>query len=234
MATLSSHENNNKKNTLDMELKFPMLEDFRPGVKEIEQRPSPRLIKTHLPYHLLPKKVHEGYGKVIYIARNPKDVCVSYFHLIRDMNVGFNGEFVDVFESYMKGKTTWGPWFDHVKTFWDHRNDSNIIFITYEELTENKLDSISRIADFLGVPLNEKQLEEIIETTAFDAMKIDPNINYSWWKESGGVSEEFVFIRKGKVGDWRNYFTPEMSMRMNKEFIEPLKACNLSFGNVEQ
>lgn len=41
--------------------------------------PSPRHLKTHFPYSLLPQDLTEK-CKSIYVARNPKDVAVSYYH----------------------------------------------------------------------------------------------------------------------------------------------------------
>lgn len=40
-----------------------------------------RFIKSHLPFCLLPPSIMENQAKVIYIARHPRDVVVSYFHL---------------------------------------------------------------------------------------------------------------------------------------------------------
>jgi len=62
---------------------------------------SPRYIKSHLPFHLLPAEMRTGLKepKIIYCARNPKDVCVSFYHH-RVLTEGYEGsldEFVDEF-----------------------------------------------------------------------------------------------------------------------------------------
>ena len=45
----------------------------------LETLPSPRLIKTHYPFELLPTNLVSE-CKVIFVCRNVKDVCVSYYH----------------------------------------------------------------------------------------------------------------------------------------------------------
>lgn len=51
--------------------------DFLPKMNE------KRFIKTHLPFSLMPPSVMNERAKIIYVARNPKDVIVSYYHLSR-------------------------------------------------------------------------------------------------------------------------------------------------------
>ena len=54
----------------------PMLEAR--GSDQVKSSPRPRVIKTHMSYDDLPKSSKARY---IMVARNPKDVCVSfYFH----------------------------------------------------------------------------------------------------------------------------------------------------------
>ena len=45
-------------------------------------RPSPRFVKSHLPFSLNNPRLLDV-CKVVYVARNPKDVCVSFFHHMR-------------------------------------------------------------------------------------------------------------------------------------------------------
>ncbi len=47
-----------------METLFPYLEHVFPGIKEIAKREGRRLIKTHLPYHLLPESLDTAKPKV--------------------------------------------------------------------------------------------------------------------------------------------------------------------------
>ncbi|KAG8291804.1 aryl sulfotransferase activity protein [Homalodisca vitripennis] len=52
------------------------------SVNYITDLPSPRFIKTHLPFHLLPLQLQEGQtgAKIVYVARNAKDTCLSFYH----------------------------------------------------------------------------------------------------------------------------------------------------------
>jgi hypothetical protein len=75
-----------------LEDRFPFLEYPYPGVKSVDKMPTPRLIKTHLPYGFLPSKKEQA--KIIYTVRNPKDTVVSYFHFARMLSFsGFTGTF---------------------------------------------------------------------------------------------------------------------------------------------
>ena len=69
---------------------------------KLDAMESPRVIKSHLPFYLLPPKLIDT-CKVIYVARNPKDVIVSYFyhHKFWDELHGFNGNLEEFAQFYI-------------------------------------------------------------------------------------------------------------------------------------
>ena len=58
------------------ELHNPLIQN---SLEKIEKMDSPRVIKTHLPFEFLPPNLLD-ICKVIYVARNPKDCCVSWVY----------------------------------------------------------------------------------------------------------------------------------------------------------
>ncbi len=39
----------------------------------------------------------------------------------------------------------------HVKPWWEHRNDANILFLKYEDLKEDLASNVRKIAAFIGI-----------------------------------------------------------------------------------
>ena len=98
-----------------MEWRFPYLEHLWPGLNEIQKRfgHEQRLIKTHLPIHLLPQEIQKnGQTKVIYIYRNPKDVIVSYYHFARMLTYAkFNGTLMQFAQLMIHDHLPYAPYF---------------------------------------------------------------------------------------------------------------------------
>ena len=84
-----------------IDYRFPYLEcataeDSRKT--DFQALPSPRLIKSHLHASAIPKGCSENSRcKYIYVARNPKDVVVSYFHYVKNEFRGPWEFYVDLF-----------------------------------------------------------------------------------------------------------------------------------------
>ncbi|XP_066904899.1 luciferin sulfotransferase [Halyomorpha halys] len=104
--------------------------------------PSPRLVSTHLPYSLLPPALTKK-CKSIYIARNPKDVSVSYYHQNRLLKVfDFQSDFEKYWGYFENDLLTWSPYWEHLKEGWEQRNNPNVLFIFYEDLRKERMEFI--------------------------------------------------------------------------------------------
>ena len=77
-----------------------------PDLDVVRNLPSPRPLNTHLPYRWLPTQHIENGGKIVHVLRNPKDVCVSWYHHIKtSMEMGEIGDFKTYYdEMFMNPK----------------------------------------------------------------------------------------------------------------------------------
>ncbi|EMP33995.1 Sulfotransferase 4A1 [Chelonia mydas] len=125
---------------------------------------SPRLIKSHLPYRFLPSDLHNGDSKVIYMARNPKDLVVSYYQFHRSLRtMSYRGTFQEFCRRFMNDKLGYGSWFEHVQEFWEHHTDSNVLFLKYEDMHKDLATMVEQLVRFLGVSYDKAQLESMVE-----------------------------------------------------------------------
>jgi len=204
------------------------------GVEAMKSLARPRLIKTHLPLKLLPRGIFEQRPKVIYIARDVRDVCVARYHQLRSHPwYEYQSDFLHFYNLFKKGLVPRDRWFDHVSLYWTDFRGS-CLFITYEDLKQNTREVIARISAYLNVPRTDKELDRIVELTSFDNMKNSPNLNMTQFvnlfKSGSQDDSPSAFYRKGVVGDWRSYFTAEMESEYNQLFLQPCRELGLTFG----
>ncbi|XP_051790569.1 amine sulfotransferase-like isoform X8 [Erpetoichthys calabaricus] len=191
-------------------------------------RPSPRLYATHLPYHMVPKALKEKKAKVIYVFRNPKDTMVSYFHFSKMMNdLETLPSITELIERYLNGKVLGGSWFDHVKGWYDHKDQVNILFLSYEEISKDLRSAILKISKFVGKHLEDAAIDKIVEKSTFKNMKNDPKANFEFLFDHDADKEKGHFMRKGTVGDWKNTLTVAQNEYFDKVFQAKMKGVPL-------
>ncbi len=81
------------------------------------------------------------------------------------------------------------------------------------------------IANFLNKPLSDDLISRIAEQCSFSGMKKNAE-SFAIPTPDGDPSS---LLRKGVVGDWKNYFTPELNERFEKEVLAKLKGSGLEF-----
>nr|XP_058947536.1 sulfotransferase 1B1-like [Pocillopora verrucosa] len=194
---------------------------------DLSALPSPRIFKTHLPYNVIPKSPNKDMVcKYIYVARNPKDVVVSYYFFWSGISSSWHGPWEFFAKLFVEGNVPWNHWNDHVLDWWKHNDDANILFVKYEDLKKDLLSHVRSIADFLNRPLTDDIISRIAEQSSFSAMKKDRDSVLTVPFRDG---RNVPILRKGVVGDWKNYFTPELNERFEKEVLAKLQGSGLEF-----
>ncbi|KAG0415057.1 hypothetical protein HPB47_007777 [Ixodes persulcatus] len=147
------------------------------GADAIKAMKCPGLIKTHLPYDSMSQHAQ---AKYLYVCRNPKDACISFFHHTRAF-AGYefsDGRFEDFFEVFMEGKNEYEDYFEHVLYWYPHRNDPNVLFIHCEDMKNDPKKAVLEIAEFLDkddhklLVENEEMLRNLIEHNDITSMKV--------------------------------------------------------------
>ncbi|CAL8303374.1 unnamed protein product [Lota lota] len=216
-------------------VRMPFLEIFSPppvpsGLDLLKGMPPPRVIKTHLPFQLVPQGFWKNKCKAIYVARNAKDNLVSYFHFDRmNQTQPEPGPWDSYIPKFMEGKLAWGSWYDHVKGYWKERENNNILYLFYEDMKENPRREVERIMHYLDMSLPDDVISRIVELTSFKAMKENPMVNYTFIPQPVFDQTISPFMRKGEVGDWKNHFTLEQSRVFDEDYERQMKGSNIPF-----
>lgn len=199
----------------------PFFERARRSGRSLEELPSPRVMKTHL----LCRHIKLNPGRCIYIARDGRDVLVSYFHFHRTF-LGSTESFEDFFDKFICGDVLYGSWFRHVADWKAHATGSHTLFLTYERLSADFDSTLHQIAAFLGLTIGAKTSRMVWEQCRFSSMKaveqkFDPVIERAL--EAGEVprgaaelSGEGSFLRRGAVGSWTTMLTPPQKKRFEQ------------------
>lgn len=234
----------------DRFFRMPFLE-LQGGEAAIHGR-KPGALKTHLSFS---KNPYSADAKYIYVTRNPYDCCVSYYYHTKHIPAYEyqDGTFDEFFDSFVNGKTEYGDYFDHLLSWYAHRDDPNVLFLTYEDLKKDTKEWVLKIADVLGETYGTKLredpsfLDKVLDMCSLDRMKEVVNtrmstprdkitsltkiedLHPSLLKGLQAASELLKkpmtgdFIRKGIVGDWRNHFSEEQIKAMKRRIAEKTK-----------
>jgi hypothetical protein len=196
---------------------FPHLEEV--GEAAVRALPEPRLIKTHLPYSRTPWHAR---AKYLYVARNPFDCAVSFYHHTRGFVRHYDfaeGTWDMFFECFIRGEVDFGDYFDNLLSWWPHRRESNMLFLTYEDMLADSSAAVRAIAEFLGgaaldLVREPGGIERVVGHSSFNNMRLNQK---RWASQRPANMPEFV--RKGVVGDWANYFNAEQARRLAEKFV---------------
>ncbi|XP_010458819.1 PREDICTED: cytosolic sulfotransferase 1-like [Camelina sativa] len=194
---------------------------------------TPRLFSTHMPLHTMKEGLMESPCKVVYLCRNVKDALISrWYFRCKYQNKEVAGSILEsMFESFCKGVSFYGPFWDHALSYWSGslENPKQVLFMRYEELKSEPYVQVKRLAEFMGYPFTKEEEEsglvnKIVELCSLSNLSgLEVNKTGKTWMNVDYDS----YFRKGEVGDWKNYLTPEMENKIDMIIEEKLKGSGL-------
>ena len=98
----------------------------------------------------------------------------------------------------------------HLSTWWEAREQPNVLLVHYGDLLADTRTEIQRLADFLDIDVPEERWEPLLAEITIDAMRRDArgadNEDPVAMIFEGGVSR---FLYKGTNGRWRDVLTDD-------------------------
>lgn len=173
----------------------------------IESIPSPRIIKSHELYKKLPRG-----SRYIYVIRDPADVAVSAYH----HHIPAPGEDRATYlDQFLADKSSFGSWTQHIESWWPHRNDKNVLFLSYNRVVRNLEDTVRQVAAFCGIAIREEEMPRILERCSVAFMKqhaerLDPRP-----RQLGTPRGEF--IREGRAGAGEEVLSPAQKEQLARK-----------------
>ncbi|XP_018564235.1 uncharacterized protein LOC108905722 [Anoplophora glabripennis] len=213
----------------DKEKLSRFLKIIEPQWEVLERTDGRRYIKTHLPLSLLPPELFTSGAKVIYIARNPKNVVISAYNQHIALRVRhFIGDFEtywDLFENNLMPGT---PYWEHVEEGWKHRQDKNFLFLFYEDIIRDYKKAVTELSNFLETPMSNEQTSKLADYLHIDNFRKNQQTTNNYG-EFFSVKGPYQHVRVGQSGNWNEYFTGRLKERANKWIREHYKSTTLRF-----
>ena len=184
---------------------------------------KPRIFKSHLDAHRIPKG-----GRYIISCRDPKDAAYSMFRFmegwfIEPGAVSLDDFIRDTFITHGKAPgSQGGDYWTHLKSWWQRRNDPDVLFTTFEHMKNDTTKTIQSVAAFMDIPLDDELLAITEEHASLQFMQqhkdlFDDKLMRERSIEVAGLSpdSESSKVRTGQVGESNQRLGTDVSVELD-------------------
>jgi len=179
------------------------------------QRGEPRGFKSHLSWDDVPKG-----ARYIVSIRDPRDALVSMY---RFMEGWFMAPGAIAIDDFARGNYLRGPkhYWHHLASWWEHRDDDNVLLLSYEGMKDDPAGAIERVAAFCDIPLDNELLSLTLEHSSLEFMlkhkdKFDDLLMREMSERAAGLppGSDSAKVREGRVGSHRQVLSASVQDEM--------------------
>jgi hypothetical protein len=190
------------------------------------QRGHPRGFKSHLSYDLVPKG-----ARYIVSIRDPKDALVSAFRF--EEGWMFEPGSVSI-EEFSRGYVRRGArrdYWNHLASWWPHRNDADVLMLSYEQMNRDLESMVRRIAAFVGIELDAALLDIVLRQSSLEFMlahkdRFDDRLMRERSERIAGLppGSDSAKVRKGRVGEHKTELPAAIAAELDQIWREDIEA----------
>jgi len=189
------------------------------------QRGEPRGFKSHLSWDDVPKG-----AKYIVSIRDPRDALVSMY---RFMEGGFMEPGAIDIDDVARANYLRGPkhYWHHLASWWEHRDDDNVLLLSYEGMKDDPAGAIERVAAFCGIPLDDELRAVTLEHSSLEFMlkhkdKFDDLLMREMSEKAAGLppGSDSAKVREGRVGSHRQVLSQAVQDEMARIWQDQIES----------
>ena len=221
----------------DKNVSFANIEQLIPDTASqsnlaLKRTPRPRIIKTH-------EYFDHRYPKTIYIVRDPRDVALSYYDFQRKYRqIEDNHPLERYIDDFVVGRlisSSWGTWSENVSSWLFTRGRrENFLLLRYEDMLQDTVAQLARIARFLGIEADAARLQRAVELSSADRMRELEKLESEQWVATRGRRQDIPFIRVAKAGGWQTSLPKVCVHRIESAWGELMTRLGYGLVSVNQ
>ena len=201
----------------DQKIDFSNVNGVIPGPEVTTNRalmrlPRPRIIKSH-------QYFDPRYPRVIYIARDPRDVVVSQYHFQRKRKLVPDGFALEKFvDRFIAGQTCYyGSWGEHVASWLATRHGQpGFLLLRYEDMVADTERELAKVAIFLNLNAAPQIIAQAVERSSADTMRKLEKSQAQQFSSTRNTRQDIAFVRAAKAGGWRESLPEPCALQLEQ------------------
>ena len=197
------------------------------GIEVAPQSPPacPRAFKSHLDWEQIPKG-----GCYINVYRDPRDALLSMYRFMEGWifetgAISITGYALEFFLQRESEQSYWS----HAASWWRQRDRDDVLLLCFEHMKLDLSATVRRIAEFVGVELDDELHELVVEQSSIEFMKrharqFDDHLIRETRDEPCGLPPggDSSKVRDGKVGGAKLVLSGDIVEQLEQRWHEQL------------